>query len=308
MNNFLQSIIKFTNTVAMKTKKNSPTILMITGIACGMGTVVAASIASTKVGKTTAEVKENVEQVNKALETGVTNAGESYSEEDSKKDLRIIYIQAGLKYAKLYAPAAALGALSIISLLASHNIISKRYVAMSAAYASVDKSFKEYRKRVVDRFGEDTDTELRYGVKAETKEVTVTDPETGEVKTVNQSTLISDPNLTSDYAVYFDKTTSTEWDEIMDMNYYFISAQESVANKKLDATIFNGRKGIFLNEIYDMLGLPRTAAGQIVGWTTDGPDGYIKIKIHRVEREVNGEVIPSLVLDFNVEGNIWDRM
>ena len=52
---------------------------------------------------------------------------------------------------------------------AHHNIISKRYVAMSAAYASADKSFKEYRKRVIDRFGEDTDTELRYGVKAEAR-------------------------------------------------------------------------------------------------------------------------------------------
>ena len=72
----------------------------------------------------------------------------------------------GLKLVKLYIPAVALGTLSIASILASNNILRKRNVALAAAYATVDKTFKEYRNRVIERFGDQDDKELRYNIKA----------------------------------------------------------------------------------------------------------------------------------------------
>ena len=55
----------------------------------------------------------------------------AYSIEDSKKDLSVVYLQTGVKLAKLYAPAVALGALSITGILASNNILRKRNVALN---------------------------------------------------------------------------------------------------------------------------------------------------------------------------------
>ena len=80
--------------------------------------------------------------------------------------MAIVYVQTGMKFAKLYGPSVILGALSITSILASNNILRKRNVALSAAYAAIDKGFKEYRSRVIERFGEEVDRELKYNLKA----------------------------------------------------------------------------------------------------------------------------------------------
>lgn len=200
----VKSVSGAMNKTMMKVRKHSPEILVVAGIA---GTVVSAIIAckaTTKVNKIVEDTKNDIDKVHTATETGVTEAGESYSAEDSKKDLTIIYVQTGIKFAKLYAPAVILGTLSITSILASNNILRKRNVALGAAYAAIDKSFKEYRSRVVERFGEQVDQELKYNIKAKKFEEVEVDPETGKEKKVKKTVQVVDPNLQSDYAVYFD--------------------------------------------------------------------------------------------------------
>ena len=46
---------------------------------------------------------------------------------------------------------------------------------MGAAYAAIDKGFKEYRNRVIERFGEEVDRELKYNLKAKKFDETVID-------------------------------------------------------------------------------------------------------------------------------------
>lgn len=300
-------IMKSVNIVAskaiMKIKKRSPEILIVVGV---VGTVVSAVIAckaTTKVNKIIDDAKDDIDKVHVATENCVTEAGETYSTEDSKKDLAIIYAQTGVKLAKLYAPAVILGTFSIASILASNNILRKRNVALGAAYAAIDKSFKDYRGRVIERFGEQVDTELKYGIKAKKFEEVEVDPETGKEKKVKKTVIVADPNLQSDYAVYFDNK-SRNYETNQDYNYMFLKAQQQFANDKLQT-----RGHLFLNEVLDDLDLPRTSAGQIVGWTKDGPDGYVNFRIVEVDRETeDGRHEPSLLLDFNVEGNIWDKM
>ena len=196
-----------------------------------------------------------------------------------------------------------LGSLSVTSILASNNILRKRNVALGAAYAAIDKSYKEYRGRVIERFGEQVDKELKYNIKAKKFEEIETDPETGKQKKVKKTVMVTDPNLQSDYAVYFDKK-SRNYETNMDYNRMFLKAQQQYANDKLQA-----RGHVYLNEVLDDLDLPRTPAGQIVGWTKNGPDGYINFRIIEVERETeDGRHEPALLLDFNVEGDIWSQM
>ena len=299
-------IMKSVNGVASKTvmklKKHSPEILVVAGIAGTVVSAVLACKATTKVAEILDETNGTLDTIHEGMKTGAIN-GQEYTTEDGKKDTVVAYAQTGMKLAKLYGPAIILGTLSITSILASNNILRKRNVALGAAYAAIDKSFKEYRGRVIERFGEQVDTELKYGIKAKKFEEIEVDPETGKEKKVKKTVMVADPNLQSDYAVYFD-SKSRNYETNPDYNRMFLKAQQAFANDKLQT-----RGHLFLNEVLDDLDLPRTPAGQIVGWTKDGPDGYVNFRIVEVERETeDGRHEPALLLDFNVEGNIWEKM
>lgn len=298
----MKSVNGVTSKTVMKLKKHSPEILVVAGIAGTVVSAVLACKATTKVAEILDETKGTLDTIHEGMETGAIN-GQEYTTEDGKKDTVVVYAQTGMKLAKLYAPAIILGTLSITSILASNNILRKRNVALGAAYAAIDKSFKEYRGRVIERFGEQVDTELKYGIKAKKFEEIEVDPETGKEKKVKKTVMVADPNLQSDYAVYFD-SKSRNYETNPDYNRMFLKAQQAFANDKLQT-----RGHLFLNEVLDDLDLPRTPAGQIVGWTKDGPDGYVNFRIVEVERETkDGRHEPALLLDFNVEGNIWEKM
>lgn len=298
----MKSVNGVTSKAVMKLKKHSPEILVVAGIAGTVVSAVLACKATTKVAEILDETKGTLDTIHEGMETGAIN-GQEYTTEDGKKDTVVVYAQTGMKLAKLYGPAIILGTLSITSILASNNILRKRNVALGAAYAAIDKSFKEYRGRVIERFGEQVDTELKYGIKAKKFEEIEVDPETGKEKKVKKTVMVADPNLQSDYAVYFD-SKSRNYETNPDYNRMFLKAQQAFANDKLQT-----RGHLFLNEVLDDLDLPRTPAGQIVGWTKDGPDGYVNFRIVEVERETeDGRHGPALLLDFNVEGNIWEKM
>jgi len=298
----LKSVNGVTSKAVMKLKKHSPEILVVAGIAGTVVSAVLACKATTKVAEILDETKGTLDTIHEGMETGAIN-GQEYTNEDGKKDTVVVYAQTGMKLAKLYGPAIILGTLSVTSILASNNILRKRNVALGAAYAAIDKSFKEYRGRVIERFGEQVDTELKYGIKAKKFEKIEVDSETGKEKKVKKTVMVADPNLQSDYAVYFD-SKSRNYETNPDYNRMFLKAQQAFANDKLQT-----RGHLFLNEVLDDLDLPRTPAGQIVGWTKDGPDGYVNFRIVEVERETeDGRHEPALLLDFNVEGNIWEKM
>ena len=230
-------------------------------------------------------------------------------EEDAKKDTTIIYVQKGVEIVKIYLPAITVGAVSLGCLLASNNILRKRNAALGAAYATLDKSYKTYRNRVAERFGDEVEKEIRYGIKAEKVEKTVTD-ENGNEVVVEEEVKVMDPNLYSDYARFFDEA-SPYWQKDPEYNLMFLKAQQQYANDLLKA-----RGRLFLNEVYEMLGIEKSKAGQIVGWVYDpvNPvgDNFVDFGIYDMSKErvrafVNGYE-PNILLDFNVDGNVWDAM
>lgn len=299
----MKSVNSIVSKAVMKLEKYSPEILIGAGVVGVVASAVIACKATLKAGQITNDTKEMIDFIHENEKNGVTFAGEVYTKEDCQKDLAITYAQTGVKFAKLYGPAIILGTLSITSILASNNILRKRNVALCAAYAAIDKSFREYRGRVKERYGEQADAELRYGIKAKKFEEIEVDPNTGKEKKVKKTVMVADPNLQSDYAMYFD-SKSRNYETNLDYNRMFLRAQQAFANDKLQS-----RGHLFLNEVLDDLDLPRTPAGQIVGWTKNGPDGYVNFRIAEVERETeNGRHEPALLLDFNVEGNIWEKM
>lgn len=300
--------------VGFKLKKHSPEILVVAGVVGTVASTVMACKATTKINFVLEDTKHKIDVIHAGAEKGEveipvdenTTQMVPYTAEDSKKDLSIVYAQTGLKFAKLYAPAVVIGTLSITSILAGHNMLRKRNLALAAAYTAVDKSFKQYRGRLIERFGEQLDRELKYDIKAkEIEEVTV--DKKGKEKTVTKTVEVADPiSAGSLYTFCFDETC-TGWVRDAEANKFFLLRQQNYANDKLKAKGY-----LFLNDVLDMLGIQRTRAGQTVGWIYDEAnpigDNFIDFGIFDIHCEANRNFVngleKSIWLNFNVDGDI----
>lgn len=287
------------NKMTFQIKKHSPEILVVAGVAGVVTSAIMACKATTKVQAILDDTGNQLDVIHSCMETGEVR-GETYTEEDGKKDLALVYIQTGVKLAKLYAPSVILGSLSIAGILTSNNILRKRNVALAAAYTAVDTSFKSYRNRVIDRFGKELDRELRYNIKAKDIEEIVTD-ENGNETTVTKTVNIIDPNEIGDFArIYYEGNIG--WTKNAEDNLYFLKTQQAYANQKLKT-----RGYLFLNEVYEMLGFAPTAVGAVTGWYYDEKDpvgdNFVDFGIYQAPEFVNG-VERSILLDFNCDGNI----
>lgn len=291
------------NKIGFGLKKRSPEILVAVGV---VGTVVSAVMACKATTKINTILDETKEQLGKIHEyAGNPDAAEKYNAEDAKKDTAIVYAQTGVKLAKLYAPAVGLGILSISSILASNNILRKRNMAISAALAAATQDFKDYRNRVIERFGKDVDYQLRYNIKAEEIEETVTD-EKGKEKKVKKSIEVADPNA-SGYVKYFTRS-NPYWEEDSSYVEMFLRSQQNYANDKLKAT-----GHLTLNDVYDMLGFHDSKAGMVVGWIYDldhpNGDNYVEFDVKKVNLpNEQGGYEEAYAIDFNVDGNIYNEM
>lgn len=279
---------------ALLAQKNSPGLLFGAGVVGMIGSTVLACRATLKMEEVLWDAKTK-------LHTAKTLEHQEYSEKDRSRDITLIHVQTGVKVVRLYGPAIIVGGLSIAALTKSHNILNQRNAALTAAYAALEKGFKEYRERVIDKYGEEADRNLRYG----TQQVEVTDPETKKKKIVTRVS----QDTPSIYARFFDPT-STSWSREPEYNLIFLKCQQNYANDMLHA-----RGHVFLNEVYDMLGIPRSKAGAVVGWilTPDGQtDNFINFGVFDDKSEkardfVNGYE-GAILLDFNVDGIIYDRI
>lgn len=297
-------------------KKHSPEILTVAGSIAVVTSAVMVGKASTKINPILEETKENIEHVRVGAERGEVKAvvnGEiamvPYSEEDAKKDLKIYYTQGGLKLVKLYAPAVIVGVSGLMCMWAANNILHKRNAAVTAAYAGIFQSMKDYRGRVVDRFGKELDRELMYDIKATEIEETVVN-EDGTEQVVKKTVNVANPDYNSIYARFFDESCKG-WTKSPEDNLRFLKMVQAWANKKLQA-----EGHLYLNEVYTALGIPETKAGHVVGWIYDEVhpigDNFVDFGIYDLYNEKARDFVNGyervILLDFNVDGNVWEMM
>ena len=286
----------------LKLKKHSPEILVVGGVVGLVASGVMACKATTKLSAILDDSKEQIELFDKVA-ANPEMVNEEYTVEDAEKDKKIVKVQTAVKVAKLYAPAVAIGMVSIGAIFASNNIMRKRNVALGAAYATVDQAFKDYRNRVVDRFGEELDKELRYNLKTKEVKETVED-ENGKKKTVKKNIKYMDSPMPSEFAVIYDDGCAG-WTKDPEDNKFFLIQQQRYANERLK------RRGyLSLNEVYELLGFPSTKAGQVVGWLYDCKDpnykgdNFVDFGLYNVDCEPNRDFVNgyerNIILDFNV--------
>lgn len=304
----MSNITNVINRIGFQVKKHAPEILVTVGVVGTVASTILACKATTKLNPILEEAKANIKHVKDVSEH--LDEHPDYTEEDCKKALAITYTKTGMELVKLYAPSVILGALSLASIITSNGIHRKRNTALAAAYMVVDKGFKEYRGRVIDRFGKELDQELRFDVKAkEVEEVTV-DSKGKEKKVKKTVKVVEDISLGSEYARFFDDGC-TGWDDDPEYSLAFLKKTQAYANDQLQRKTY-----LFLNDVYEMLGIHRSTAGQIVGWIydPDNPnhkgDNYIDFGLENIHREktrdfVNG-IEKVVLLDFNVDGPIYN--
>lgn len=306
-------IKKMINKVKFNVVKHSPEILMGIGIAGVITSTVLACRSTLKVKDILEDKETNMNNVKEVLAEG----REDYTEEDARKDKTIIMTTTAIRIMKLYAPSVIIGAGSIACLLESHNVMRNRNAGLAAALAATTESFKQYRERVTAKYGDEVDKEMRYGIKKEKKE------KDGK-KTKEDIVVGCDEKELSGYARYFNES-NINWTDDPQYNMMFLRQNQNWANDKLISQGY-----LYLNDVYDALGFPKTKAGQVVGWVYDPKnnergDNYIDFGIYDLnvrgyrdemandtiaeERQdfING-YRNSILLDFNVDGNIWETM
>lgn len=275
----------------LKAKVKSPTILFAGGVIAGVGTVVLACRATLKVeDEVFAPMERGFRDLKHLKENG------NYSHKEIRHDRAAILVRGTSKMVGLYGPAFVLGVTSIACLTQSHRILTKRNVALTAAYSVLEKGFEDYRGRVRSEFGEDKDREFRHGV--DTVEETVVD-KNGKQKTKKVKVAAGE----SMYARFFNED-NPNWKTTPEYNVMFLRQVQNYVNDRLRSKGY-----ISLNDVYKELGFEETTAGQMVGWVwkrADG-DGYIDFGIFDENKTdqfydfiVGRE--GSILLDFNVDG------
>ena len=282
-------ITRFAQKSALKFQAKAPQILFVAGVVGTVSTVVLSSRATLKA----ADVLDTHRQARAELEewkdeNAVTDA-------DYKTVMVDQYRTTTFALTKLYAPTAILGVVSIAALTKSHTLLTNRNNALTVAYASLHKMIADYRARVVSDQGEQKDLEYLHGTID--KEITTTN---GKGVETTKTIKVLDPNGATPYSYYYDAANPT-WDADPGYNINFLQNQQKWADDQLKK---HGH--LFLNEVFDLIKIPRTPEGQIAGWiydTTDGKDCYVDFGFSKSGEFVAG-FDPDVWLDFNVDGDI----
>lgn len=293
--------------VGLVLSKHSPAMLSVIG---GVGVVATAVLASQETLRVKEVVEPHVENL-ELISATLEDESKQYSDQDALHDRTVIYARLGRDLLKLYAPALIVGVLTVASIAASHRISAKRIAGLTAAYGALDQSYRRYRGRVEQALGEEgmkeLDTKIREQAKKDIAERRKPDADISEI-----GDSIFDLAGASQYAVLYDENAAT-WNKNRNLSTSILRAQENYANDLL-----NCRGYVMLNEVYAGLGLPQTSAGAVVGWIRKddgGADGYITFGdwdanyFDDIYKDVDGVCeARRWILDFNVDGVIWDRI
>jgi hypothetical protein len=254
--------------------QNAPAIMTVTG-AAGMIVTVALAIRQTAKACEKNGVFEDVTADLQIARLAKEEAGSDLSDREKNQQLARVYVQSAAKLAKVYWPVFSIGTISLGLMLQAHNIQQRRYSTLVTAYTALDTAFRAYRRRVADEVGEEHEKEIYLNAYRRTLEPNEAEGRLEACEVWDPADMQAEPSL---YSRFFD-SSSNNWTKTPEYNLTFLKAQQTFANQKLQA---NGY--VFLNEIYEALGIPRSQAGQLVGWKLGHPnsDGYISFGIHDI--------------------------
>lgn len=139
-----------------------------------------------------------------------------------------------------YIPAVVTGAATIACIFGANVLNQRQQAALMSAYALLDNSYKEYRGKVKELYGEEADEKIK-------AEIAKDKYESGLYPLEGDTNLYYD-----DYSGrYFEATSET------------VLRAENKINRMLAET-----SGAYLNEYYEAIGLETTDYGDYMGWSS----------------------------------------
>ena len=139
-----------------------------------------------------------------------------------------------------YIPAAAVG-VSTVACIFGANILNKRQqAALKSAYAFLDNSYKEYKKKVGELYG----TEAQAHVREE-----IVRDKYNDVKFH-----LEDPNKELFYDMFSERYFESTMADVIKAEYEI--------NRKISSL-----GGAFVNEFYELLDIPQLDYGTSMGWS-----------------------------------------
>lgn len=268
---------------ALLLKKQAPTILFVGGVAGVVTSTVMACRATLKLADEMPKMKEDLE--------AVREVSADLPEDERKKAIAKVYGVNTYKVVTMYGPSVLVGAVSITAITGSHVILTRRNAAYAAAYAALATAYDDYRARVRDEHGEERELALYHGVENK-----------GTKKNPDMQVISGNSSM---YARFFDESCPA-WQKDAQLNMIFATCQEQWANDRLVS-----RGHLFLNEVYEEFGLPHTKEGAVVGWlyNSEVGDQYVDFGLYNpVNENFIAGIEPRILLDFNVDGIIFDKL
>jgi hypothetical protein len=304
-----------------KTVKYSPELLAGGGAVLLITAGVVACFQTRKAIKVKEQKEDILKQIDEMEENGLADENVEFTPEMAVVERRKAKVSAAIDYVKLYSIPVGLATGGVACIVFGTRILRKRNGILVAAYTALDRSFKEYRKRVQERFGEEIDKQLRFGATPVEEKEKVKD-EDGKTRTLKTSrdVVYNLPKEYSDYARMYDDGCNG-WSKNPEDSRIFLNREQRHFTEELVARTTFDENGnvkkpgvVTLNEVYDALGIPRSKTGQFVGWayvpTDKNRDCYIDFGIYDVSKPKNGDFIngyeTAIILDFNVDGLILD--
>jgi len=269
----------------LKTQKNSPTILFVAGVTGAVTATVLACRATIKSQPVVDHMKKDL------IDVDVVESRRGMAHEEARQQRAHIMVNGALEVTKLYAPAIAVGAVSIYCLTKSHRQLTQRNAALTGAYVSLQQFLDGYRARVRKEVGEAREKDLYH---ASTPIELIEETDKGHKKVQ-----ASRPTEMGPYAVIWDERSSV-FQPSHEYNVSLIKITEQHLTDKLRADGY-----LFLNDVYRQFDLPVTQHGQLVGWIipSDNSDDFVEIKFTEVYNSQR-----ALMLDFNVAGLVYHML
>lgn len=293
------TLTRFVSRAGTTLAKNYPTIALTAGVVGFAGTVGLAIHATNNsqyiIGNHKSDLHHTRERFKKQ--------NDPYSPEQFKKDQIAIWTNTTKELSKKYAPTMALGVMSIAALISGQSVLANRLNTMTIAYEGTRTLLKAYRENVKKEVGEEKEFEIYTASAADGRERLI---ETGVI----------DPDCAGyDFegtTFWFDSSTSPlNYQDSDMMNANFLRDVENAMNRRLQQ-----RGHLFLNDVYEALGMEDTPLGTQIGWINipGKVESYVDFGFdNKINETVKGRVKETAdkhayLLDLNVDGVIWNMI
>lgn len=176
-----------------------------------------------------------------------------------------------------YIPTVGFGISTLVCVFGAHILNQRQQAALMSAYAFVDQSYKDYRRKLKELYGEEVDQEVREAIAIEKAEdISVR----GSYLGTSCDLALEENN--SEPQVFYDEHSGR----------YFESTVEQVLTAEYHLNrnyILRGYS--YLNEFYEFLGIEETDYGSVLGWAPNDEGMYwIDFNHRKLESEEGKDV------------------